>query len=203
MKQLRALGFVALAALMAIAVVGATSAMAESTALCTVDPGEGAQEACPAEHLFSHLHAATEAGNKAVFLSSVLNVECDLLYLGNVTSANNLGSPLVISGNFAYSNCTTGCEVAETSTHSQLKLLKLGHETADLSLEWNAKVHCDTFINCTYSGTGLKGIAKGALLPFKEEEFEKQKMSGSGFFCPSETVLDFLIISLEPVYITN
>lgn len=210
MKLLKMFGLAALMVLMTLAFVGASSAMAESTALCKVDPGEGEHEVCPVGELISHVHAATAAGNPALILSTLTSVACDLLLLGNVTNANNLGEPLVLNGNFTYTNCETfsgtKCTVTEVSTSNNLNFVKLGHEKADLTLEFEMNVHCGSLINCTYNGTGLKGIARGGLLPYQagEEEFDEQPMNKTGgFFCPKTTILEFWVNSLEPVYIAG
>jgi hypothetical protein len=207
-KPIRMLGLAVLAALTAMAFAGAGSAMAESTALCSVDPGEGEHEVCPAGNLITHVHAVTAAGNPALILSSVVNVACTLLLLSNTVSS--LSEPLVLSGNFSYSGCKTGsgssCTVTEVSTSNNLDFVKLGHEKADLTLEFEMNVHCGFFINCTYNGEGLKGIARGGLLPYKEgeEEFDEQPMhKTAGPLCPETTILEFWVNSLEAVYITN
>ena len=54
----------------------------------------------------------------------------------------------------------------------------------------------------------MKGVFKGALLPFfdEEDEFGDGKLTrepGSGFLCPKEAKLDLLIFSLSTFYITR
>src|SRR5436190_2230106 len=104
------LGLVALAALMAMAFVGASSAMAENTTLCSNDSEESCTE-------ITHVHETTLAGeaNQATLLSSVINVKCDVLFLGDTLGP---GEPLLIHGHFTYSNCNNSCVVTEESADS-------------------------------------------------------------------------------------
>ncbi len=62
MKLIKMFGLAVLAALMAMAFVGTGSAMAESTSLCTEDPGEG--KACPEGKSLTHLHETTAAARR-------------------------------------------------------------------------------------------------------------------------------------------
>ena len=206
MKPIKMLGLAALAALMAMAFVGASSAMAETTSLCSVDPGTGEHEVCPEGQLMKNIHE-TSVG-RIFFLNSVLNVECEMLFGGEVITAGLLGRPLEIKGNFKYSNCTSTCEVTESTISALLKLLREGHERGSLTGEWKIKFHCGTFINCTYKGTGLKGTAKGPLLSSGEEpngsvSLQEQVLQGSGLFCPAEVKLDLLTTPLLPTYIAG
>src|SRR5690349_2289170 len=181
-------GLAALAALMAMAFVGAPAAMAESTAFCKVDPGEGPEEVCPAGKLITHLHAETVAEFPAVVLTTVGNVVCSVLYLADTTA--ELASPLVLEGTFTYSSCTSGCSITEENGPSEITLLKLGHEKADAKLEILMHVKCSTGINCNYLGNGMKGVFKGALLPFinGEDEFGSSELTkeAGGFLCPKQ-----------------
>jgi hypothetical protein len=203
-KPLKMLGLVALAALMAMAFAGASSAMAESTAFCAVDPGEGPEEVCPEGELITHLHAATVAEAPAVVLTSVGNVVCGVLYLADTTQ--ELASPLVLEGTFTYSNCTSGCSITEENGPSEIQLLKLGHEKADAKLEILMHVKCNSGINCNYIASGMKGVFKGALLPFinGEDDFGSAELKKeSGVLCPTQAFLDLLVFSLETFYITK
>jgi hypothetical protein len=214
-KPIKMVGLATLTALMAMVFIGVSSAAAESTALCLEDPGTGPTEACPegppASQLITHVHEATEAGNPALLLSSVVEAKCTTLFLGDVTSENGSGSPLVVLGHFTYSNCKTpsgsSCTVTETSEDATLKILKLGHELADVTykLEWN--VHCGFFINCTYNGENLVGHGLGPLLSTatngatRLEEQTTHRTGGS--FCPEIAKLDLLTTPLEATYVTN
>src|SRR5262245_49844990 len=97
MKSIKTLGLVAVAAILAMAFVGASSAMAESTALCKVDVGKGE---CEPPSFIGHVHEVTVG--ELTILSSILNVSCEALFLGDV---EQVGSPEIIVGNLTYSNC--------------------------------------------------------------------------------------------------
>ncbi len=199
MKSIKILSLPAVAAAVAMAFVGASSAMAGNTALCKAD-----QNPCAKANLVTHLHALTAAGNKAVILNNILNVECDLLYLSS--SVGKLGAPQVIQGNFTYSNCEGACEVEEVSETSTFKLLRTCHETANLALTGEMFVNCAFGLECILASEEMRGLAKGALLPFtgEEEIFEQDELIPvGGFFCPEEAKLDFLILSLDSVYIST
>jgi hypothetical protein len=111
-------GFAVMATLMAMAFAGAGSAMAESTALCEVDPGTGPHEVCPVGQLATHEHST----GKITVLNSVLNVTCSFLFLGDPLS--ELAAPLVVHGNFSYSGCTGKCTVTEENAPAELRHLK-------------------------------------------------------------------------------
>lgn len=203
MKPIKAFGLVALAALMAMALAGTSSAMAESTALCAVDPGAGPEEVCPEEELIEHVHASTTAEIPSVILTSIGNVVCSVLYLADTVEL--LSSPLVLEGTFTYAGCTAGCSVTEENGPSEIKLLKLGHEKADAKLEFLIHVKCNGFINCNYRGEEMKGFFKGLLLPFiEEEDFGNTELKKeNGFLCPNQAFLDLLVFSLEAFHITK
>jgi hypothetical protein len=210
-KPIKMLGLAALAALMAMAFVGASSAMAsEPTSLCKEDPavgGTGLHAVCPADKQFTHVHDTTLTGKKATLLSSVINVECDVLFLGDVLSS--LVEPpnkLVIHGHFTYTNCNSGCEVTEESEDALIEVLKTAHELAEITGKGEVRVHCGIFINCVYNGTGLKGHGLGPLLSeelkgdIKISEQVTNRVSG---FCPETAKLDILTTPLEHTYITE
>lgn len=193
MKLFKIFGFSALAALMAMASVGASSAMASSTQLCKTDPGAGA---CSSP--VTHVHEATTG----VPGSGELDVECNVLFLS--TSVGGLGAPQVIEGNFTYTKCTEKCTVEEINGPSVLEVLRIGHETASVTYEFELHVNC-SFINCYYNGEGQVGTAKGPLLSVEangeisilEQELNKVK----GIFCPSEFFLYLVTTPLSATYI--
>jgi hypothetical protein len=188
-----------------MAFVSVGSAMAEPTALCDTDPGKGTTEVCPAGHLLTHVHEETLSGAKAKLLSTI-NVECKVLFLGDTLSS--LANPLVIHGHFTYTECGS-CEVEETSADALISILKLGHETADVTGEGTVFVDCGTFLECEYDGEGLEATAKGPLLSTETNgsaslSNQVTHKTGGGFFCPKEAKLDITTTPLpNPVYITN
>ena len=201
MKSIKAFGLASLVALMAMAFIGASSTMAESTQLCTGDPSGSCG------NTITHVHVATLSGsaNQATLLSNVINVKCDVLFLGD--TLGSLGAPLIIHGGFTYSNCTSGCTVSEVSADSLIEVLKLGHETADVTGEGEVNVHCGIFINCTYNGEGLNGTGKGPLLSSEtngEVVISQQALNKVEGVCPSSlNKLDIVVTPLLATYISS
>jgi hypothetical protein len=206
-KSIKMFGLAALAAVMAMAFVGASSAMAEHTALCATD------EALCASPL-AHVHE--ESVGKAKLLSSI-TVECNVLFLGDalLVSGVALANPLKIHGTFTYTNCGS-CVVTEESSPAEIKILKLGHETADVTGEGLVHVECSGFIDCSYNGVGLKGTATGPLLAKKNAKGEVEHPNGEvviagqttnketgGFLCPATSKLDITTTPLSATYIST
>ena len=180
------LSLAALAALMAMAVLGASSASAESTLLCINDDELGECEEV------EHVHE-TSIGH-ALLLSSFATVQCSALFLGNVEET---GSPLVISGNFTYT-CLSGCTATEENGPAEIQVLREGSELAVVTGEGLVHVVCG--LNCRYNGVGLEGHGLGALAAANEKG--ESSIEGalvnkeSGFLCPSTSELD---ITTEPL----
>jgi uncharacterized protein YqgV (UPF0045/DUF77 family) len=172
-----------------------------NTALCKAD-----ESPCTAGNVITHVHEETLAGAKATLLTSLSNVECKALFLG---SSLGLGTPLVIHGNFTYTECVRlgkSCTVAEVSADSLIEVLKEAHETAKVTGSGEVNVHCGVFINCTYDGENLAATAKGPLLAISENgevtisEQTTHKVSG---ICPAEDKLDIAMMPSEAVYIVE
>jgi hypothetical protein len=174
-----------------------TIAVAEETSLCLADFPESA---CSEKQIASHVHLVSSG--KAELLTT-LNVECDVLFLGDTLSES--GAPLLIDGNFTYTNCNNSCITTEENGPSKIKVLKEGHETAKVTGEGLVKLFCSGSINCRYTGTGLTAIAKGPLLAtaktgevsIKDQIVNKE----SGSLCPSTAKLDIVLTPLSATYI--
>jgi hypothetical protein len=195
------LGLAALAALMAMTFVGASSAMAEQTALCSVD-----ENPCAADNQLGAVHEVSVG--KATLLSSAINVECEVLFSGTI--GTKLASPLVIIGNLAYISCNSGCVLVEESKHSTINVLREGHETAKVTGEGLVHLSCSGFIDCSYNDIGLVGTAKGPLLSAQAPDNGEVSLQGQkttketgGFLCPKEAKLDIVTSPLIATYITN
>jgi hypothetical protein len=202
------------------ALTHAPSASAESTALCKADE-QSCTEANRVFHvhetsvgkakfltsvnpnLIHHVHEVTLSGKKARLLTSIGTVECDALYLGDVSN-----SKLEISGAFTYTNCILGganCSIAEENGPSKVTVAGEGHETAVVTKENLVYVVCGSSIDCRFHGTGLLGTAKGSLLSAQkngEVVLLGQSVSkeAGGFLCPKETKLDMTTTPLEATY---
>jgi hypothetical protein len=208
-KPIKMFGLTALAGLMAMAFVGASSAMAEfPTALCKEDASNFPELVCPAGKLISHVHETT-AGTKAVWKTSLLTVECEVLFLGDVLTEGLLSEPpesLLISGNLSYFNCSSGCTFTEENAPAHLEVLKTADELAKVTGEFLLHLSCSG-LNCRYNGVGLVWHALGPLLSARlngDVRLEKQALNKeSGTFCPSVTELTIDTTPLELIYIAS
>jgi hypothetical protein len=200
-KAIKMIGLAALTALMAMAFVGATSAMAEKTTLCTADESPCA--------LANHVNSVSEKSvGKAKLLTSFGTTECNVSFSGDVVEKGT--SPLVISGSFTYTECTLGgssCTATEESGPAEIKVLKEGHETGKVTGEGLVHLVCGKSIDCSYNGTGLVGTAKGPLLSTQANgevtlsEQSTTKETG-GFLCPKTAKLDITTTPSVKTYIT-
>jgi len=201
MKSIKTLALAAVTALAALAFVGVSPAMAGHTALCAED------ETLCAEPI-THVHEETLTGAKAKLLSSVLNVECDVLFLGDTLVA--LANPLVIHGAFTYSNCNNNCIVEEENGPAVLKILREESELAKVTGRFLIHMICSGFINCRYKPEGLVWHGLGPLtssetngsIVISEQPLEKD-FPNPGSLCPTTTKLDITTTPLEPVYIST
>ncbi|MGE5280785.1 MAG: hypothetical protein ACM3N0_00420 [Chloroflexota bacterium] len=195
------LGLVALAALAAMAFVGASSAMAESTQLCEEDVETNCLKPV------THVHE--ESTKKGVLLNSTGSpVECNVLFLS--TEVLGLAAPQVIHGHFTYSACEragSSCTVTEESASSLIKILREGHELASVTGEGEVRVHCGLLINCVYKGEKLNGHGLGSLLPATGtlggvliDGQTTVKVTG---LCPEVAELDLTTAPLSDVYIAK
>jgi len=196
-KPIKMLGLAALAALMAMAFVGASSAMAEETALCMEEPPE-----CVA---LEHVHE-TSVG-KAKLLSEP-TVECDVLFLGDTVSGTS--KPLHINGTFTYTNCNNSCSVEEVNGPALIKVLKTATELSSVTGEGLVKLTCFFgFIKCAYNGEGLEGHGLGALksdaktAPNGSVIITCQETKIESGTCPKEAFLDITTTPLLPTYIVS
>jgi len=191
-KPIKMFGLAALAALMAMAFVGASSAMAGQTTLCSND----STSSCTA---VSHVHEVSVGKGK--LLAGAITVECDVLFLS--TSVGAEGAPLVIEGNFTYTNCGS-CTATEENGPSTIEVLKESHETTKVTGEGLVHVNCSG-LNCRYIGEGLAGTGKGPLLAGQANgEVSIQEAvtaKESGLFCPSTSKLDLKTTPLSATYV--
>jgi hypothetical protein len=188
MNPIKMLCLAALAALMATAFAGASSAVAEPTALCSNDVKEECTE-------ITHVHE-TSIG-QAVLESELMTIECNALFLGDTVEGS--AAPLIIKGTYTYSSCSDSCTVKEENGPAEIKILRTGTELGTVTGKGLLHITCP-FINCSYSGKGLEGHALGGLSAANEKgeiSFVEQKATKeAGALCPSEV---FLSIKTEPL----
>jgi hypothetical protein len=229
MRLIKMLGIAALAALTAMALVGASSAMAtESTQLCKVDRDiEGKTEACASPTTHVHFHDPLALLHAESF-GLLVDILCEALFLSSVGGVLGLGtapSPQVIHGSFTYSGphkaggpCinmkkdggTENCQsVTEVGTPGGLlSILREGLELATVTgSEFEVLVEC-AGLHCIYKAEGLKGHALGPLL-FKPETNGNVTITNqpvqkvSGFLCPTTSKLTTTQLPLEKIYLAK
>jgi hypothetical protein len=193
MRSLKMFGLAALMALMAMAFVGASSAMAEETALCKAD-----EEPCQESNWVSSIH---EEG-KASILFNGISDECNVLFSGTAEPFAEMAE--VVKGNFTYSGCTNSCTMTEENGPAELEALKAGHEEDIITYKYLLHVNCLGSVNCRFTGAGLKGLGLDALLTggtgmvsIIGQEMTKE----SGSLCPTKVVLDITTKPLSAIYI--
>lgn len=217
MRLIKMFGLTAIAAIAAMAFLGATSAMAENTALCNIDAASEPSEECPEANLVEHVHFETQKLENGVLVPQKgklltgtfgVTVECVALFLGNVVSPF-LGSPLELTGNLSYSSCGGGCSVTELSSGGTILVLKEGHELASVRGDgFRVLVNCGLgVLHCVYNGNGLVGHGLGPLLSshnghvtFSDATVTKDT---GGILCPPTSKLDadFLPLANESLYL--
>lgn len=206
-------GLAAIAAVAAMAFVGATSASAEDTALCNVH-----QEPCAEENQTETLHG--KAIGDAFLLNNVIDVLC-LNVLGTF-SVGDLDNPqlltankedLVINGcgtDASHNNCTV--TINQVPTFLLLKTaLNLGEvEGHGGSINVKCTVFFIVKLDCTYAAElGVLVPAEGALHTegaghgrINLEEVPA-KLTIGGTLCPTVSSLDALLEPSSHVWITS
>jgi len=204
MKPIKMFGLAALAVLMAMAFVGASSAMATTTQLCNTDTA-------PCGSPVTHIHKVAVLIH---WLSPLGNVLCDL-FLTLSNSVGGLGAPQIVHSSSTYSGCKRkkifggeeNCTFTELNGPAEVTILRTGHETASVTEEGEVEVKCGSVIECTYNGENLIGTAKGPLLSTQtngEVTLSEQTMHAvKGAFCPETAKLDLTTTSSTAIYISS
>jgi len=222
MRPIKMFGLAAVAAVAAMAFVGASSASANTwTSLCDVHTSL----VCPAGHLlelFTFLltkeGAEGKGGESAILKTSIATVLC-LSSKGTVHVEEGkplLDNPLKLLVLLAFKNCGTNAEhnnctvtVLKNPLVTLLKTaLNLGTATVSKELPAEVNVKCGFLINCTYSeplegksiavegGEHVAGSGNGMLTA---NELELKTIGGG--FCPEKSKWNALYEPLKPVYI--
>jgi len=212
MKAIKMLGLAAVAAISAMALFGASSAMATfDTALCS----EASVELkCPEAKLVKHVHLLAE---DPTLVTSVGTGLCKYALIS--AEVLGLGKPQLIhflKEGLTYTECKFGglpkCTF-ETVHYGLLDLLKTASDLGvltDLPVEGKyTEVHvvCGEVINCTYNWENLQGHALSAEMgnngrvTYTNAQVEKV----GGLLCPKETKLTATFESLPgaPIWIRS
>lgn len=204
-------GLAALAAVAAMAFVGASSASASNnTALCSAN-----ENPCSEANQLKSLHMALTPSTVGKLLNSTANVLCltvlangTVLGLGTAPNGQQIHvTEFNINGcgtDSGHNNCTV--------TATELPLLDLLNEGGNVgvlsALSGKTNIKCTIFgfikIDCTYDGSGLEfeveGGATGGMLT--AEKSPASLIAGGGL-CPEESFLDGLLQALGAAYITT
>ena len=199
MKLVRMIGLGLIAAVAATALLGASSAMAETTALCEVDedPCEEANQVTEVNYEAEDLYV----------LTSVMEYECDASLSATVSK---LGETQTLEAQeLVYTNCREGGQsCSRTATElGTFSVLRTKPELAEIAGSgFKISVKCGALINCTYAFNGLTGTVKGPLLTgdnghilYQEANLEKV----GGIACPNEAKLDAVFVASSPVYVES
>ena len=195
-KLIRIISLGFLAAITSMALIGASSAAASSTALCKAD-----EEPCSVANQATEVHYVAE---KIVIHTSVMDYECDALLSATVLK---LGAPQILDAtSLVYSSCNQGCTrtVKALGTFSILRTKAESGEVSGTGSEiW---VQCKSLIDCTYSFNELAGTVSGPLLTGDNGHMtfvEAGLLKLGGFLCPKEAKLNALFVALKATYIKS
>jgi len=199
----------AVVATMALAVIGASSATAGSTLLCTkntvsLTPTAAECAAPTAVHYVSV--------GKVTLLNNVFNLECNALLTGTVLSKLVTNGPISISvaaAGLGYSSCSGFCAWAALEGGTVL-ILKTGVELATVTGDgFRVRLNCPLF-DCDYNWAGLAGhgLAQGSEgkshVTYQNAATNLLTDLASPFgSCPTGTFLDALFQTLTPIYIRS
>jgi len=215
-------GLAAIAAVAAMAFVGAGTASAEGIAICKKN-----ELPCPVAEQVSLIHATLEAGTVGRLLTSLSTILClevlaEAHVEGALLQATTLNAIILVTfgkcgSNAAHSNCAS---IATTGADGLANLTKnaanLGTIKGTLGAPGSVKVQCTLIgfpLDCDYGGGSLTlpvegaGHAAGAgngRFTANESQLELTATLG-GIFCPPTEVskLDAKLISLNTIFITG
>lgn len=207
MKLIKPFGFAALASVIAMALVGASPAMASKTAICKTN--EGGLLACAEANQWKKVHAVATG---PVILSSLGNVVCE----GSLFEVTllGLGAPQIGHNNsLLWSGCTNGavpCTVV-TSTLGTSLYLKTAANLGEMQFHgMTLSIKCGFGFECVYEGLPIfhllgatafgDGPDNNGGIRGVESEMTSGPLDGP---CPPGIVLDVFWEALAPVYIKS
>jgi hypothetical protein len=196
MKLARLIGLICVAAMATLVLVGPSTAMAKTTALCSVeeDPCEKGNQVKEIKY----------EANDLTVLTSLMDYVCDSSFSATVSGLGE--SQTLAVTEMQYTSCNQGC----TRTVTELGAFKITRTEAELGdvvgSGFKVVVKCGSTINCTYTFDELIGTIQGASLTgdnghitFEKAEF----VNHSGFICPQVALLDALFVASKPVYLSS
>ena len=195
MRLIKMFGLAALAAVAAMAFVGATSASALPTQICKVHTGL----LCPAGEARTLTHLTLLEGTVGKLNAGItvlcLNVlvHATPLGLGSPQNVHTLASEYTGCGTgSAHDNCTVTVEEQPLGD-----LLKTGLDQGILLLSsGRTRLKCNNLgIDCIYDTEGVEFSAGAMMLTAEETPVAEL---GGKFFCPNEGKLSGLLLDLSP-----
>jgi hypothetical protein len=187
-------GLAALAAVAAMAFVGASSAMASgSTALCN-------NTSEPCNSVFTGHVEAKNVGT--VELLGVANVKCTASKI--LGEALGLGAPLIIHvSELTFTSCS--CPVSVIDKTGLIEGLWTAADTAGGTASgFEVLVEC-IGVHCIFGGVATGAVAKGgAPATITAKEVELKRLAG-GFFCGSKAFWDatYQVVLPNPIHIAH
>ena len=200
MRLIKMLGIAALAAVAAMAFLGATSASATNTQLCKTHTGL----TCGAGNGVTSHHMVLTSGTVGKILAAI-----NILCLGILIQATplGLGNPQSIHANavegLMFTGCGTGAAHDNCTVTVQevplLDLLKTGLDEGILTAtSGRTRLQCPGLgLDCVYDLEGMEFSVGGGHLTATEIPLSEL---GGSFFCPDEGFLDGLLEALTDVY---
>jgi hypothetical protein len=208
---IKMLGLVAIAAIVALALMGVPSAMANSTQLCEndtkTDPPAAGECKEPMTVHFISVNSEDKPGHLKLLQETFIGpitLECESLISGEVLLGLVKEGPVVIHAEIQYSNCLNGA-VVKVIKQGLISVLHLMNELADVTAAGFEVLVETNGAHCVYNTEKLVGHSLGPLNKEGDGDmhitYTKAEVNhGSGFLCPSTTKLDALFESLTPFY---
>jgi hypothetical protein len=202
MRLIKTLGLAIIAAVAAMAFIGAPSASAEATALCKAN-----ELACSEKNTFPAGTTILLSLIEGLVETELGNIECEVAHAEGKT-LNKLGSPLEIKMESATHEGCGPCSVT-VSTFGTLLLLKTAANLGEIVAHGMlAKLNCGGVLNCNFV-SGLpklhaKGLSEGMAAMATGTNVELK--SEGGFLCPKKTTVNALVnvtANGENFYISN
>ncbi len=199
MRPIKMFGLAALAAVAAMAFVGATSASATNTQLCKVHTSL----ACPAGEAVTSHHMVLASGTVGKLLGEAINVLC-LSILIDATPLGLANPQSIHTLSFTFTGCGTGSTHNNCTVTTQelplADLLKTGLEEGVLKFtNGRLRTQCPSLgMDCVYDGEGMEFAVGGQHLT--AEETPAVELGGK-FFCPNEGQIDGLFETLTDAYV--
>jgi hypothetical protein len=199
MRLIKMFGLATLAVVVGMAFVGATSASATDTRLCSFNSGL----TCTSGAL-SSVHQVLAAGTVGELLAAI-----DVLCLGYLVeaTAGSLATPQRITSvtqtftacgtGSTHSNCTVTIPIGQ---QPEFNLLKTGLDAGTLTaINGQTRLVCPNIgIDCLFDLVGMEFEAGGGHLTANEAGTTEL---GGKFKCPDEGVLDALLETLGDAYV--